>query len=53
MGAQFDPAGHPIMAGQGVPLAGFQEGDYRLMIKVTDLLAGKTLTRDVTFTVGS
>lgn len=54
MGAQFNPAaGQPIMAGQGVPLAGFQEGDYRLMIKVTDLLAGKTLTRDVNFTVGS
>lgn len=54
MGAQFDPsAGQPIMAGQGIPLAGFQEGDYRLMIKVTDFLAGKTLTRDVNFTVGS
>lgn len=54
MGAGFNPAaGQPIMAGQGVPLAGFQEGDYRLMIKVTDLLAGKTLTRDVNFTVGS
>ncbi len=54
MGPQFNPAaGQPIMAGQGVPLAGFQEGDYRLMIKVTDLLAGKTLTRDVNFTVGS
>ncbi len=54
MGRGFNPAaGQPIMAGQGVPLAGFQEGDYRLMIKVTDLLAGKTLTRDVNFTVGS
>jgi hypothetical protein len=54
MGSQFNPAaGQPIMAGQGVPLAGFREGDYRLMIKVTDFLAGKTLTRDVNFTVGS
>jgi hypothetical protein len=54
MGTGFNPAaGQPIMAGQGVPLAGFQEGDYRLMIKVTDLFAGKILTRDVNFTVGS
>jgi hypothetical protein len=54
MGPQFDPStGQPIMAGQGVPLAGFQEGEYRLMIMVTDLVAGRTLTRDVNFTVGS
>ena len=54
MGAQFDPgAGHPVLAGQGIPLAGFEQGDYRLAIKVTDLLSGKFVTRDVTFTVGS
>jgi hypothetical protein len=54
MGPQYDPAsGHPIMAGQGVPLAGFVEGKYRLSIKVTDLVSGKSLTRDVTFSVGS
>jgi hypothetical protein len=54
MGAQFDPnAGHPVLAGQGIPLAGFDQGDYRLAIKVTDLLSGKFVTRDVSFTVGS
>jgi hypothetical protein len=54
MGAQFDPgAGQPVLAGQGVPLGSFDRGDYRLAIKVTDLLSGKFVTRDVTFTVGS
>ena len=54
MGPEFDPAaGHPVMAGQGVPLAGFQDGEYRLAIKVSDLLAGRSVTRDVNFTVGS
>jgi hypothetical protein len=54
MGAQFDPtAGRPVLAGQGIPLGGFDQGDYRLAIKVTDLLSGKFVTRDVTFTVGS
>jgi hypothetical protein len=54
MGAQFDPnAGHPVMAGQGIPLAGFEQGDYRLAIRVTDLISGKSLMRDVNFTVGS
>lgn len=52
MGANFDPAaGHPLMAGQGILLSSFQEGEYRLGITVTDLLSRKTLTRDVTFTV--
>ena len=45
--------GQPLMAGQAVPLAAFQEGDYRLAIRVTDLISGKTVTRDVEFTVGS
>lgn len=54
LGPQFDPAaGNPVMAGQGVPLAGFETGDYRLAIRVTDLLAGKSIVRDVHFTVGS
>ena len=39
------------MAGQGVPLAGFQEGEYRLAIKVTDLVSGRSISREVTFTV--
>ena len=52
MGSGFDPAaGHPVMAGQGVPLAAFPEGDYRLAITVTDRLSGRSITRDVRFTV--
>jgi hypothetical protein len=54
LGAEFDPvAGQPVMAGQGVPLAGFQSGDYRLAIRVKDLVSGRTIERDVTFTVRS
>jgi hypothetical protein len=49
---QFDvAAGHQLQAGQGVPLASFPEGDYRLEIKITDKIANKSLTRDVNFTV--
>jgi len=49
---QFDvAAGHQLQAGQGVPLASFPEGDYRLEIKVTDKIANKSLTKDVNFTV--
>lgn len=52
MGAQFDPsAGTPVLAGQGILLSGFEPGDYRLGITVTDLLSRKTLSRDVAFTV--
>jgi hypothetical protein len=54
LGPRFDPAaGHPLMAGQAVPLAGFQDGEYRLAIRVTDLISGRSLTRDVNFTVVS
>jgi hypothetical protein len=52
MGAQFDPgAGTPVLAGQGILLSGFEPGDYRLGITVTDLLSRKMLSRDVAFTV--
>jgi hypothetical protein len=48
----WDPAaGHQLPGGQAVPLASFPAGDYRLEIKVTDKLASKTLTREVSFTV--
>jgi hypothetical protein len=46
-------AGHQLQAGQAVPLTSFPEGQYRLEIKVTDKLAEKTITRDVSFTVGA
>jgi hypothetical protein len=49
---QFDlAAGHQLQSGEAVPLASFPEGEYRLEIKVTDKIANKSLTRDVTFTV--
>jgi hypothetical protein len=49
---QFDvAAGHQLQAGQGVPLASFPEGEYRLEIKVTDKIANKSITRDVNFSV--
>jgi len=48
----FDPEmGHQLMTGQGVPLASFPEGDFRLEIKITDNKAQKSITRDVVFTV--
>jgi hypothetical protein len=47
----FDPAKFPVPGGIEVPLTTFPEGDYRLEIKVTDKNNGKTLTRDVNFTV--
>ncbi|MGH9220419.1 MAG: hypothetical protein ACRD1W_14025, partial [Vicinamibacterales bacterium] len=48
---QFDPAKFPVPGGITVPLASFGEGQYRLAIKVTDKAAGKTINRDVKFTV--
>ena len=51
MDATFDPASGPILAGQGILLSSFQEGEYRLGITVTDLMSRKSLSRDVTFTV--
>jgi len=52
MGPGFDPlSGTPVLAGQGILLAAFEPGDYRLEITVRDLLSRKTLSRDVAFTV--
>jgi hypothetical protein len=44
-------AGHQLQSGQAVPLASFPEGDYRLEVKVTDKIANKSLTREVSFSV--
>jgi hypothetical protein len=50
--AEFDAkAGYQISAAQGIPLAIFPEGDYRLEIKITDKLSGKALKREAAFTV--
>jgi hypothetical protein len=51
MGSDFDPATGPILAGQGILLSSFQEGEYRLGITVTDLMSRQSLSRDVTFSV--
>ena len=52
VGENFDfAAGHQLQSGQAVPLASFPEGDYRLEIKITDKIANKTLTREISFTV--
>lgn len=49
---QFDmAAGHQLPGSLVVPLASFPPGDYRLEIKVTDKPSGKTLTREVNFSV--
>ena len=55
-GQTLDPAfdmsiGHLLMGSLTVPLASFPPGDYRLEIKITDKPSGKTLTRNVAFSV--
>jgi len=54
MGVAFNPSsGEPVLAGQIVPLAGFEIGEYRLDVQILDLLSGKSISRDVFFRVGS
>jgi hypothetical protein len=49
---EFDMSlGHQLSTGQGVQLTSFPAGDYRLEVKVTDKISGKSITRDVNFTV--
>lgn len=49
---QFDVSkGHQLIAGQSIPLALFDPGEYRLEITVTDKTSGKSITRNVPFTV--
>jgi hypothetical protein len=50
--AEFNAsAGHQLVVGQGIPLGSFAAGDYKLEIRITDKVAGQTITRDVPFTV--
>jgi hypothetical protein len=44
-------AGHLLVGGQAIPLARFPDGDFRLEITVTDKTSGRSLRRDVNFTV--
>jgi hypothetical protein len=49
---QFDlAAGHQLPGSLQVPLASFPEGEYRLEIKINDKVSGKSISRDVMFTV--
>jgi hypothetical protein len=49
---QFDlAAGHQLPGSLSVPLASFPEGEYRLEIKIADKVSGKSIARDVAFTV--
>ena len=49
---QFDvSAGHQLPGSLVVPLASFPEGDFRLEIKVTDKVSGKTMTQNANFSV--
>jgi hypothetical protein len=52
LGPQFDvKAGHQLLGGQGIPLASFPEGEYRLEIKILDKVTGKTKVENSQFTV--
>ncbi len=52
--ATFDlAAGHQLTGSLAVPLASFPDGQYRLELKITDKIAGKTITRESTFTVAA
>lgn len=49
---QFDiAAGHQLPGSLVVPLMSFPVGEYRIEIKVTDKISGKTLTHNASFTV--
>jgi hypothetical protein len=49
---QFDlTAGHQLPGSIVIPLASFQAAEFRLEIKLTDRVSGKTLTHNATFTV--
>ena len=51
---QFDlAAGHQLTGSLAVPLASFPPGDYRLELKINDKVAGKTVTRESTFSVAA
>jgi hypothetical protein len=51
---QFDAkAGHQLLGGLAIPLASFPEGDYRLEIKITDKVTGKTKIQNSLFTVNA
>ena len=51
---QFDmAAGHQLTGSLAVPLESFPVGDYRLELKVSDKVSGKSVTRESTFSVAA
>lgn len=44
-------AGHQVFVGQGVPLAAFAPGDYKVEIKITDNTNSQTVLRTLSFAV--
>ncbi len=50
LGAKFDPK-TGVFVGTAVPLESFPEGDYRLEIKITDKVTGKSKVENALFTV--
>jgi hypothetical protein len=50
--AEFNAsAGHQLVVAQGIPLATFAPGDYKLEIGIADKTNNQTIKRDVPFTV--
>ena len=50
--AEFNAsAGHQLVVAQGIPLASFAPGDYKLEISIADKKNNETIKRDVPFTV--
>jgi hypothetical protein len=44
-------AGHQLVVAQGIPLASFAPGDYKLEISIADKTNSQTIKRDIPFTV--
>jgi hypothetical protein len=50
--AEFNAsAGHQLVVAQGIPLASFAPGDYKLEISIADKTNNQSIKRDVPFTV--
>jgi hypothetical protein len=50
--AEFNlSAGHQVLVGQGIPLATFAPGEYRLEVGISDKTNGQSIQRPIPFTV--
>ena len=49
----FSAGAQPLPGSLQVPLGSFPEGDYHLEIKMVDKVSGKSLSRDVMFTIAA